>query len=108
MAGCFGSSPIDRYMENQLYRYLDSQDEPGDFEFNFNHKVSKKGTVKVSCEAICESDKDEDGVSIRYKANITSVTWTFDKEAEADLTTEEMTALKYHAEREMKENVDNQ
>lgn len=27
MAGCFGNHPIDRYMENQLYRYLDQCDD---------------------------------------------------------------------------------
>ena len=93
MAGCFGSSPIDRYMENQLNRYLDSQDEPGDFDFDFNHKVKGKGTVKVSCEAICVSDRDEDGVSISYKAKIKEITWTING-CEADLNKDEMKDVK--------------
>ena len=27
MGGCFGNSPFDRSMENQLFRYLDSEDD---------------------------------------------------------------------------------
>ena len=26
MAGCFGNHPVDRYLENQLYRHLDETD----------------------------------------------------------------------------------
>ena len=26
MAGCFGNSPVDRWIENDLYRYLDAGD----------------------------------------------------------------------------------
>lgn len=26
MGGCFGNSPVDRYLENQLYRQLDEED----------------------------------------------------------------------------------
>lgn len=27
MAGCFGNHPVDRWIENELFRYLDSFDE---------------------------------------------------------------------------------
>lgn len=27
MAGCFGNHPIDRWMENQLFQYLDEEEE---------------------------------------------------------------------------------
>ena len=27
MAGCFGNSPYDRYVENELFRYLDELDD---------------------------------------------------------------------------------
>lgn len=38
MAGCFGNSPYDRYVENQLYQYLDEDDK---YESLFNELTSE-------------------------------------------------------------------
>jgi hypothetical protein len=108
MAGCFGNHPIDRWMEGQLNRYLDSQDEPGDFDFDFNFKVQGKGTVKVFCEAIYKTDQDEDGCTSYHIAKIKDLYWSFDKDRNIDIDfpVEIMRKIEYRAEKEMKENIE--
>jgi hypothetical protein len=51
MAGCFGNHPVDRWMEGQLYRYLDRFDEEETVDFIFEMKISK-GKAYVHCDVI--------------------------------------------------------
>lgn len=32
MVGCFGNYPVDRYLEDKLYQYLDAEDENADVD----------------------------------------------------------------------------
>lgn len=100
MAGCFGSSAYDRYMERALHRYLDASDNY--FEFDFNIRF-RKGTVKVFCEASLEADRDENGVSYRWNSTIKSVVWSFSDDADVNLTKEESCYLKNIADDKAKE-----
>ena len=108
MSGCFGNHPIDRWMESQLNRYLDSCDGPPDeFEFEFNHRLKTGGTVNVKCEAEHWTDRDEDGVSSGFSCKVKRVYWTFNKDVEAELNDDAMSEIENRAEDVMKEEVQN-
>ena len=92
MAGCFGSSAVDRWMEGQLNSYLDRCDSPFG-EWDLTLKLPNSGTVKVYVNT--EQDYDE-GHKCGLWHKIERVHWTFDPDGDInmkDLSAEHQTFI---------------
>lgn len=68
MGGCFGNHPIDRWMENQLFRYLDSCE---DYE--------------TLCELICQKIPEE--IWDKYEKKIDKLIDIFTEKVQKGLMT---------------------
>lgn len=74
----------------------------GDFDFDFTMRL-RGGTINVTCEVKEDWSQDYDGMYCDHITSVTNVSWTFDRNLEVELTTEEENLINEKAKRECKE-----
>ena len=95
MAGCFGSSAVDRWMESRLDDYLDNDDlESNEHTLHRRWKCDngKKGTIRIDVTVLADcNDTNERVVDVEKMV----VHWAFDGDdiCELELSSSEMKQL---------------